>query len=1154
MHFNTLRLSGFKSFLEQTELEISSGLTGVVGPNGCGKSNLVEALRWVMGESSAKRMRGGEMDDVIFGGSDNRPARNLAEVSLTLDNSARNAPAQFNDGETVDVTRRIERGQGSDYRVNNKGVRAKDVALLFQDCGTGPNSSSLVSQGRIGALIAAKPTERRILIEEAAGITGLHTRRHEAELRLKSAETNLTRVDDVMGTMDAQLQLLRRQARQASRYRNINTEVRRQEAALLYLRWEALSQELVDANEAFTASDARVSSLMLDVARYENERLQSAESLPPLRQEEATSAAALQRLVIAREQIDAEVVRVASATESARQRQIHAEADRTREASLAEDAAKAIEQIEAERASLTEAGAGVDAKRAELLARAEAAIATRQAAEAVVAEIQQQLAMAEAAIAAHNRREADIAQRRARASQRQSQIALERARIEDAPMSDLFVSAAHKDAQEAEALLALATTGIDQAEAARSASEEQLSSARTASQQAEAAVSTLSAERKAIERMLASSQSNHPPVLESVTAQPGYEQALATALGEDLTLPVDESASVYWQNLPAYDNPPALPPGVRALSELVSAPAELSRRLSMVGVVQDAAQAALFAEALLPGQCLVTPEGAAWRWDGVVVKPGAPTVAALRLKQRNRLQEITAQLADAERHLEEARSQLSAAQAASADVAQNVRSAREQHNAAQAAVNRTRRAASEAEAALSAFTTKLAAVAESEQRILTEIAEIDGEAAEVAAERASLPDVNTTRTALADRRAELANAQAAAADAEAARRQFEREEEQRAYRLTTLANDRERWIERASGASLRMQELAERASQAAAEVAELASRPAQLEAQRTALVEQIEIAEEARKISADKLAVAENELRDHERNLKAAEHAMSEAREARATAQAMVGNVQQGQESLTERILEKCECAPEGLAALAELKDGQPLPEPEAIEARLSKLLREREALGPVNLRAEQEAEEQQTQMDMMNKEKADLLEAIAKLRSGINSLNREARERLGEAFAKVQGHFKGLFTTLFGGGQAELKLTEAEDPLEAGLEIIASPPGKKFQNLSLLSGGEQALTSLALLFAVFLVNPSPICVLDEVDAPLDEANIDRFCNLLEQMSREGKTRFLVITHQRLTMSRMDRLYGVTMMEKGVSKLVSVDMTAAEAITEGLAA
>ena len=1150
MHFSALRLTGFKSFLEPTELEISPGLTGIVGPNGCGKSNLVEALRWVMGESSAKRMRGGEMDDVIFGGSDKRPARNLAEVSLAVENASRTAPAQFNGADQLEIVRRIERGSGSDYRVNGKSVRAKDVSILFQDNGTGPHSASLVSQGRIGALIAAKPTEKRVLLEEAAGITGLHARRHEAELRLKQAETNLLRVEDVMGTMDAQLQLLKKQARQASRYRNINAELRRQEAALFYLRWVALQLQLEDANTAFTAADGKVAELMLEVAQLENARLNAAEALPPLRQKESTQAAALQRLVLAREQIDSEAARIAAAAEAAQNRLNQAETDRVREASLAEDARRALEGIDAETIELKAADDTADTQRESLMVRVSEAVAAREQAEQAVAALQQKIALAEAEAASAQRRHADLTQRRERSENRRSQSAAERAKIEAEQMSDLFVSSAQREAQQAEQVLTDSAAAIESSEQKRSLADTTVVMARERVQQAESAVSSLNAEKSAIERILAAGQSDYPPVIDNISAQRGYEQALAVALGDDLVLPLDGNAPVYWQNLPAYDFPPVFPPDITPLSNLVSAPPALARRLALIGVASDAARAGQLSGSLLPGQCLVTTDGAAWRWDCVCLKPGAPTPSALRLQQRNRLGEIEAELVAATALLEEERGKLTAALNTATTAVAAVRNAREQHNQALAELTRARRAASEAEAAMTAHASKLATARDTEARMMAELEAVNAEMVEVEAARAALPDLSASRTELAEGRAALSAKQAEAADAEAARRQFEREHEQRSQRIAVLATERERWIQRSAGASQRMVELETRSREAQQEIEQISGRPAELEAQRNALVEQIQSAEEARTSAADLLAVAETELRERERELKQAESQMTDSRESRATAQAQAGAVTQAQAALVERIREKCECDPEGLAELAELREGQPIPEPETIEARVEKILREREALGPVNLRAEQEAEEQQQNIDKMLSEKTDLVEAIAKLRHGISSLNREARERLMDAYGKVQQHFKRLFTELFGGGTAEIKLTEAEYPLEAGLEVIASPPGKKLQNLSLLSGCEQALTSLALLFAVFLVNPSPICVLDEVDAPLDEANIDRFCGLLDRMVTEGTTRFLVITHQRLTMSRMNRLYGVTMMERGVSKLVSVDLSAAEELQE----
>lgn len=1148
MHFTSLKLTGFKSFLETTELEIAPGLTGVVGPNGCGKSNLVEALRWVMGESSAKRMRGGEMDDVIFGGSDKRPARNLAEVSLHLDNASRTAPAQFNSSELLEVTRRIERGSGSDYKVNGKSARAKDVSLLFQDNGTGPHSASLVSQGRIGALIAAKPTEKRVLLEEAAGITGLHTRRHEAELRLKQAETNLTRVEDVMGTMDAQLQLLKRQARQASRYRNINGEVRRQEAALLHIKWMALELALQDAHEAFVAAESQVADLMLKVAESENARLAAAETITPLRQSETVAAATLQRLVIAREQIDQESRQIKEALEQAASRKQEAEADRLREMDLAEDARRALESILREETELTTALAQSGPEQAQLAAKVEQAMVARQQVEGEADVAQKALNEAEASKATLERRLSDLNFRFAKANERLQQFAVEQAKLEAEQLSDLFVSGAKREVEQASDWVARSEQAIQTAEATRNQFDGEISGAKAKLNEAKSAQSSLQSEVHALQRVLQSkADGGAAPVLDQVSAQAGYEQALAAAFGEDMALSLEQSAASYWSSLPPLSTAPSLPFEAKALSQFVTVPEALSRRLQTVGLVEDAATASRLAAQLLPGQCLVTKDGGAWRWDGVVSKPGAPTITALRLQQRNRLVELEGELKQAEAAVVEAEAAYQQVQAQSQQAATAVQAARADHNAALSEFNRTRKALAEAEAAMTAQASKLASLAEAKARVQAEVDSLSSEKLEAEQQVAGLPELGNLREQMAELRAKLADAQRHAAEAEAELRQFRHVEQQRQSRVQQLQAERVRWEDRAKDAGQHLEALEQRAKDAEAELQELSGKPAQLEQKRINLVSEIETAEESRRQAADALAVGETTLREAETALRQAESRLGDVREQRASANAEVANVQATQESLRERILEKCECAPEALFALAELEEGQPMPEPEAIEARLNKLLRERDALGPVNLRAEQEAEEQQGNIDKMNSEKAELIEAIAKLRGAISSLNKEARERLIGAFDKVQGHFKRLFAELFGGGNAELKLTDADDPLEAGLEVIASPPGKKLQNLSLLSGGEQALTSLALLFAVFLVNPSPICVLDEVDAPLDEANIDRFCNLLDLMAKEGTTRFLVITHQRLTMSRMDRLYGVTMMERGVSRLVSVDLnTAAE--------
>lgn len=1158
MQFSSLKLSGFKSFLEPTELEIAQGLTGIVGPNGCGKSNLVEALRWVMGESSAKRMRGDGMDDVIFGGSDKRPARNLAQVSLVVDSEGLNTalPAPFSSAAQLEVMRRIERGEGSEYRVNGKSVRAKDVALLFQDNGTGPHSASIVSQGRIGALIAAKPTERRLLLEEAAGITGLHSRRHEAELRLKQAETNLTRVEDVMGTMDAQLNLLKKQARQASRYRNINAELRRQEAMLLHLKWSHLHRQLADAHEAYKLADQHVATLMLDVAKIETARLEASDVLPALRQEEARKAAALQRLVVAREQIEAESVRVSTALENARGQRIQVENDRVREAGLAEDAQKAIHDIQGEIAALEQHDDSVETQKAHLLKTVETALHAREEAENIVAHLQKELALTEADVLAVERRLNDHQNRKIRAEQKREQNSAERTKIEAQQLTDLFVHSAQEAVEQAEQALKAAQTQVDADEQKRTQTENTVQAARLKLNEADAALSGINAEVKAIQRILAAGQNDFAPALDQIEADKGYEQALAAALGDDLSLPLNSEAPAYWHSV-STSSPSTSASFAAEIDPLLShvrAPQALTRRLAHIGVVSSDEEAEKYFSALSPGQCLVTKEGAAWRWDGVCIKTGAPTPAALKLQQRNRLSELEKDHKNAEESKTFAAHVLAKAQEDAAQSSEALKLNRTKVNEAHSKVSQTKRVAAEAEAALAAQATKLAAIREVQDRLQSELATLSQELDEINSIKAALPDVQSQRAKLAEARTTLAHKQNDAAEAEASRRQFDHGIAQRQQRLNALRSDKEKWLSRSSGASERMVELEKRQRDSEELISTLSTKPSELSQQRDVLLEKIREAQTACTTSSDTLAEAETIARSLEQEMRQTEGKMTDAREERARLQTHVSTLQQAQSDLYDRIDEKCSCTPEALLNIAEVQADRPLPEPEMVEARIEKILREREALGPVNLRAEQEAEEQQTQIDLMISEKQDLLDAIAKLRHGISSLNKEARERLLAAFDDVQKHFITLFHSLFGGGSAELRLTEADDPLNAGLEIIASPPGKKLQNLTLLSGGEQALTSLALLFAVFLVNPSPICVLDEVDAPLDEANIDRFCSLLEHMVREGTTRFLVITHQRLTMSRMDRLYGVTMMEKGVSKLVSVDLQSAESLKESAAA
>ena len=657
LHFNRLRLSGFKSFVDATELLIEPGLTGIVGPNGCGKSNVVEALRWVMGETSAKQMRGGEMDDVIFGGTQDRPARNLAEVQIFLDNRERNAAPQFNDGDEIEVVRRIERGQGSAYRINGRDMRARDVQLLFADAATGARSTALVSQGRISSLINAKPTDRRALLEEAAGITGLHSRRHEAELRLRAAEANLERLDDVLQTMEGQLQGLKKQARQASRYRNLSDHIRRSEAILLHLRWNGALGDLEVAASLLRGIEQLVAELTGRVAACSTEEAEASLALPPLRQVEADAAAELHRYAVARDALDTEERRVIEAQRVVETRLVQIAADTAREQGLLADATAAMGRLEEERAGLIAAQEqeieAVEAARTSLDSANGDAAKEENALNAVVRD----LAAGEARQSSFERLIAEHEGRAARLTQRQRELDEERIRIEAESGISTALEEAKRAVEQAEALARSTREAAQAAEDIRASAQSDETAAREALEEPEAVRSRLAAEESALAGLLASDSSEiWPPLIDAVTVEAGFEAALGAALGDDLSAPLDEGAPLHWRALPPLIYPLPLPQGCEPLSNFVRGPVVLARRLSQTGVVPDVETGRALSARLVQGQRLVTKDGALWRWDGFTMAAGAPTAATKRLSQRNRLEDVRSALVVANEAVEVARS------------------------------------------------------------------------------------------------------------------------------------------------------------------------------------------------------------------------------------------------------------------------------------------------------------------------------------------------------------------------------------------------------------------------------------------------------------------------------------------------------------------
>ena len=1149
MFFNRLRLTGFKSFVDPTDLLIKDGLTGVVGPNGCGKSNLLEALRWVMGENRPKAMRGGGMEDVIFAGASTRPARNFAEVSLHIDNSQRLAPAGFNEDDQLEIVRRITRDVGSAYKVNAKDVRARDVQMLFADASTGAHSPALVRQGQIAELINAKPKNRRRILEEAAGISGLYQRRHEAELKLKGAEQNLARVDDVVEQLAAQLAQLERQARQAARYRAIGEELRKSEGMLFYRRWR-------EADEARLLAEKELRDRLTLAAKAETAAQQAAkarqvhdENLPPLREEEAIAAAVLQRLQVQRDSLKDQESQALQRIQTLRGRIQQLGNDIEREAGLNRDAGETIDRLDWEQRELKKASGGHDDKLEIATEMAQEAASVLQEREA---ELSQQTEDVARLAARHQSAQRLLDDTRKTLARSEAEALKARQAVEQAGAAVAQADEAYELAQEQEEqAIATAENAEDTlmaAETARAETQNREADVRAERSEAEGELNALRAEVTALAKLLERDTAEGGQILDRLQVEMGFEKALGAALADDLRAPqVDEDGPSGWTELPDYQDRLTLPVGVPPLSNHVSVPDVLARRMAQIGLI-DPEDAPRLQPLLQPGQRLVSVEGDLWRWDGFRAwAEDAPSAAALRLQQLNRLEGLKQQNEHATVRADAARQAHEALTARLADLTQADQAARQARRDADRLVNDAARKVSRAEADKNLAESKLESLGLAVTR--HEDDALEGRERVIEAEQAiaDLDDLEQARGAVDDIKLTVEAARVTMMTKRSAHDEIRREGEARLRRSQEVTKELSGWKHRLETAEKRSAELAERKAEAEEELDAATEVPEEIRIKGEELAEAIEDAELRRQAAADALAQEDTLQRAAVATERDAERLASEARESRAGSEARAEAARDHVRQAAERIREEQQTTPAKLLESLDM-DLDAIPGSEQVEADVNRLKRQRDALGAVNLRAEEDAEEVRTEHGALIGEKADLEEAIKALRSGISSLNREGRERLLTAFEQVNSNFSLLFTHLFGGGEANLVLVESDDPLEAGLEIMCQPPGKKLSTLSLLSGGEQTLTAMALIFAVFLANPAPICVLDEVDAPLDDANVTRFCDLLDEMCRRTDTRFLIITHHAVTMARMDRLFGVTMQEQGVSQLVSVDLKKAEAM------
>lgn len=969
-------------------------------------------------------------------------------------------------------------------------------------------------------------------------------------MRLKATEQNLERIDDVVTQLGNQLENLKRQARQASRYRNLSGEIRKFEATGYHLRWKAANSALTEAESTFTQFTSAVADATALQAKTTRDQAVSANALPALRDQAAIAGATLQRLQLEQGALEKEEAQTKVRIEELLKYIQQFNDDIEREKSLLGENKTVFDRLFEEEAQLKAENASSGERR-------------RQA-EITLRQVREKQEQSEQAFNTTAREIAELNARRSglentvRQAEAQiirldgdlSKITNEIASLDEKLAQDLFVNAHRKTLEEVRDAVFRGEKSVHGLEQATQAARDVENTARSIATALQREFDALTTEARTLERVLnVGRDDEYPKLIDELSTEAGYEGALGAALGDDLDASIHSKAAAYWAGASAHGDDPALPAGVEPLANFVAAPGLIARRLYQIGVI-DHADANRLVMLLKPGQRLVTRDGDLWRWDGFVASAEAETPAAQRLAQKNRLIDLEEASSSKRLQVDVQGTKLAEASALLQQAINAERRARETLKGTRGNEAKARDALARIESEASRLAERRTALSERQTRLETDLENTRTHCENQKTTFSDVPSSDVLNQRLQAEQALLATDRAAVAEARAIFETLARETEICTRRLQAIDSERKSWLHRKQAAEKQIAILSERYDRSRQEFQALQDAPGTFARRRAALFKQIEDAEGTRSTTQEALLVAEQTVQQADHAAKQALAALSEIRESRARTEERVESAKMRKQDLAREIAEKLECSPAGLLNLMQIKEGTPLPDATNVEKRLERLKTERERLGGVNLRAEHEMEEISKKQEELISERDDLIEAIHQLRVAINNLNREGRQRLLAAFDEVNEHFKRLFTHLFGGGTAELQLTESEDPLEAGLDIIARPPGKKPQTMTLLSGGEQALTAMALIFAVFLTNPAPICVLDEVDAPLDDANVERFCNLLDNMVSTTETRFLTITHNPITMARMSRLFGVTMAERGVSQLVSVDLETAESFRE----
>jgi len=1141
MKFQSVRISGFKSFLEPTEIQMNMGLTGVVGPNGCGKSNIVEAIKWIMGENSARQMRGDGMDDVIFSGTNERPSRNFAEVSIKLDNSEKKAPAIFNHYDEIEITRKIEREKGSVYRVNGKQVRARDIQLIFADNGTGARSSGIVGQGRIAQIIDSNPEDRRVILEEAANIKGLHSRRHEAELKLKGASDNLDRLSDIEQTYKEQLIELEKQGRKAARYRSVGERIRKAEATLFFNLMNNAKKEANDLDIQLKNANENVSQGQIKVAEHIKSQLHLANKIPDLKKDEAEKAATLQTLNITKIKLDEEKSSAQNALQNIINQINLINNDIARESEIKEDAKKSLSTLLTEEKNLKEDSENFSTKITKATDLVKKLRSISDAADDKLSTITSEIYSIKSDKSDLEKRINNLKQKIEVTQNQLANFNIEddknRFKLDKEKIINL-----KKLIQENNQLNDGYKVELEKLEKLETRLIEEKNTAVFE-------FNKVNLEFDSLSTLLGRDTLNSNTLEKTIGNINNLEEAIGSVLGETLLAPIlsdDQSTenTTYWRDDFKTISPASLPESVIPIVTKITKSSILDTALKGVGIVNNKEIAFKLQKKLTFGQALTTPSGGLWRWDGFVQPQGVQNSYSERLQQIARLRLLQNKLPSLEENQSLSEKRLD-------ECFNNIKKYKDDLSNLQVKLSSLISETNQLELQNTKIESKLLSsealikeLKNTERMSLEELSELEKEFNNSVNLPSLLAEELKVRNNADQSRNELT-------DAMAAEQRIKSEESFQSRNLIQLGHQKENWKVREEEAKTRLISLEERLKTSQDEKNRLSTLPESFEKKEVELNIKIEEAISNRNIAADQLVKNETSLNDADKQVREAEKVVSTLREEMIKIEALLNLSKAKIQNIEERVFEKLKMKSTELNKFINTKEeDQPIKSIEILEKTLQRLLNERETLGAVNLRAEDEMNEMLNKIEVMSKERVDLEEAIAKLRSGIFELNKEGRQRLKESFEEVNENFKQLFQKLFGGGNAELRLVGNEDPLQAGLEVLASPPGKKMQLLSLLSGGEQALTAISLIFSVFLCNPAPICILDEVDAPLDDTNVGRFCDLLNQIVDETNTYFMVITHHRLTMAKMDRLFGVTMEQKGISKLVSVDLEQASRIRD----